>query len=51
MSLQICARESCACRFEAGEGYEVDGVAYCTEMCAKECTDEQCVCTPCECAT
>ena len=29
---------------------EIDGRTYCSETCAKECTDERCVCQPCDCA-
>ena len=44
-----CARKNCSCVLTPGKTYEYDGKEYCCEKCAKECTDERCVCTPCEC--
>ena len=45
-----CARSTCSCRAEPGRQFELDGKIYCCEKCARECTDEQCVCVPCDCS-
>jgi hypothetical protein len=44
-----CTRENCRCLIEPGKGVERDGNVYCCEKCATECTDDACVCTPCDC--
>jgi len=44
-----CARASCSCVVAPDRRVELDGTTYCCETCARECTDERCVCTPCGC--
>jgi hypothetical protein len=44
-----CARPNCPCTVDAGKGVDVAGKTYCCRTCAEVCTDEKCVCTPCDC--
>lgn len=44
-----CARKNCTCVVDPSRAIELDGRTYCSETCAKECTDERCVCQPCGC--
>lgn len=46
-----CDRESCSWLVAPGREYRHEGRVFCSERCATECTDEQCVCTPCDCPT
>ncbi len=45
-----CARENCDCLNNESSKYDLNGKVYCCEKCAIECTDENCVCTPEDCA-
>ncbi|UCH83253.1 MAG: metallothionein [Candidatus Latescibacterota bacterium] len=45
-----CDCKSCNCEISADNRYDYEGKVYCSEQCAKECTDETCVCTPCDCS-
>ena len=44
-----CARVDCQCLVTEGKEYVLNGTAYCNETCATQCTDDKCVCTPCDC--
>ncbi len=44
-----CPRPSCSCKVGPDHSFELDGKVYCSEKCARECTDERCDCTPCNC--
>ena len=44
-----CVRENCECLIAEGKGYKLNDKIYCNETCATQCTDDECVCTPCDC--
>ena len=44
-----CVRENCECLIAEGKGYILNDKIYCNETCATQCTDDECVCTPCDC--
>jgi hypothetical protein len=44
-----CSRATCDCKVDEIHKYEQGGRAFCSEMCAKECTDDRCVCSGCDC--
>jgi hypothetical protein len=49
MNEMKCSRPTCSCKAEPDRRVELGGRIYCSEKCARECTDECCTCTPCAC--
>jgi len=46
-----CECKQCKCEIDDQKKVEHNGKMYCCEMCAKQCTDEKCVCDQGDCGT
>lgn len=44
-----CERKNCRCSVTEGKEYVLNGKVYCDKICATSCTEDKCVCTPCDC--
>jgi hypothetical protein len=45
-----CSRPSCPCLIDDEHCVRVEDKTYCSDQCATACTDDRCVCTPCDCS-